>query len=372
MIPRARHVVAAALSSALLALPAFTGIANAVPTGKVYAVPLTKTTDDVKRVADYWKPDKLKKADSYTPAAPGAKSSPSASPAGGAAGPRAPSPAAVRVSSTAKKKSATTVAAPTPPRNATVAKTDGKVYFRYGVKEYWCSASAVAARNRSVVATAGHCAFDPRQAKAAEYWIFVPNPGENGETPDGIYVGASISMHEDWSGRGDYDYDYAFVTVHRGFKWVAKNGAYVMEDVGRLQDNVGGQGLELNRKPGTYTAVAFGYPGGEQPDGSRPFDGKKRHMCKDGPTSWTVAPSYDLQKGVRLQPCDFSSGASGGPWLIGYNRERGLGHLNGVNSLNWNSDAQGRFDAVSSPYFDAITGQVYRHAATTVVLSNVV
>ncbi|TMR94583.1 trypsin-like serine peptidase [Nonomuraea basaltis] len=365
MISRARHIVAAALSGALLMLPAFTGIANAASAGKVYPVPLAKTAADVKRVADHWKPDQLKKADIYSPATPGAAAAPASSAAGAAAGPAAPAATVKRT--TAAVPSAT----PVLPRKGQVASTMGKVFFLLGGKEFWCSASAVTAKNRSVVATAGHCAYDPRQAKAAEFWIFVPNPGPNGETPEGIYVGSSISMHEDWAGRGDYDYDYAFVTVHRGFTWVAKNGTFVMQDVGRLQDNVGGLGLELNKKPDTYAVVAFGYPAGTQPDGSRPYDGRKLHMCLEGRTRWTVAPSLDLQKGVQLQRCDFSPGVSGGPWLIGYDKDRRLGSLAGVNSLTWNRDAKDRYDAVSSPYFDNATGDVYRRAAAQTTPANV-
>lgn len=357
MISRARHVVAAALSGALLMLPAFTGIADAAPS-KVFPVPLAKTAADAKRVADYWKPDKLQKADSYSPATPGAAAAPASSSAGASAGPPAPAAAAV-----AKRTSTAQVAAPAMPRKGRAASTMGKVFFRFGDKEFWCSASAVAAGNHSVVATAGHCVYDPRQAKAAEFWIFVPNSGANGETPEGIYVGSSISMHEDWAGKGDYDYDYAFVTVHRGFTWVPKNGGYDMKDVGRLQDNVGGLGLELNKKPGTYTVIAWGYPAGAQPDGSRPYNGTKLRWCREGPTRWTVAPSLDLQRGVQLQSCDFSPGASGGPWVIGYDKDRRIGSLNGVNSLTWNRDAKGTFDAVSSPHFDSATGAVYRHAA---------
>ncbi|MEQ4718916.1 trypsin-like serine protease [Nonomuraea sp. B19D2] len=354
MIPRARHLVAAALSSALLMLPAFTGVANAAPDSRVFAVTLAKTPVDVKRVADYWQPARLKNADPATPGA-AATPAPSSSPA--------PSSPAVEVPSPVTRTTAAQPVAPVLPRKRTAATTMGKVFFRFGDKEYWCSASAIAAKNRSVVATAAHCAYDPRQAKAADYWIFVPNPGENGETPDGIYVGASVSMHEDWSGKGDYDFDYAFVTVHRGFKWVPKNGGYVMQDVGRLQDNVGGQGIELNKKPGTYSVAAWGYPAGAQPDGSHPFDGKSLKTCRQGPTRWTSAVSLDLQKGVQLLSCDFSPGASGGPWLIGYNPDRGLGSLNGVNSLTWNRDAKDWYDAVSSPYFDTTTGEIYRRAA---------
>ncbi|MEU0566363.1 serine protease [Nonomuraea sp. NPDC005983] len=362
MIPPVRLLVAAALSSALLMLPAFTGDANATATSRVYAVTLAKSAADMKKVAEFWKPDRLKKADSYTPATPGSQATPTST---------AASSTVTGLSQivTVKRPATAPSVEPALPQKSTVARTTGKVFFRFGDKEYWCSASSVAAKNRGVVATAGHCAFDPRQTKAAENWIFVPNPGPNGETPDGIYVGASISMHEDWPGKGDYDYDYAFVTVHRGFKWVEKGGQLVMQDVGRLQDSVGGQGLALNRKTGNRIA-AFGYPVGPQPDGTRPFDGRSLLTCS-GSTSHTVAPGRDLQYGVLLRPCDFTSGASGGPWLIDYQPVQRLGDLNGINSLTWNMDAKDRYDAVSSPYFNAATGDVYRHAATRPTPENV-
>lgn len=265
MIPRARHLAAAALSSALLMLPALTGTAHAAawnahsatasaaaPTSKVYAVPLARTLADVKRVANYWKPDRLKKSDSYTPATPGAAAPVSTS--GSAAAPATPV-------ATVRRSLAAQSVLPVPPRKG-AAMTMGKVFFRIGDKEYWCSASSIAAKNRSVVATAAHCAYDSRQAKPADYWIFVPNPDANGETPDGIYVGASISLHEDWIGKADYDYDYAFVTVNRGFTWVAKNGGYVMQDVGRLPGQRGRAGDRAEQEAGLVHGQALRLPGG--------------------------------------------------------------------------------------------------------------
>ncbi|MEV4221243.1 MULTISPECIES: trypsin-like serine protease [Nonomuraea] len=364
MIPRARHLAAAALSGVLLTLPALTGVApaaQAASASKVQTVTLARTKADVQKVADYWKPDKLKDADSYSPAAPASEAAP------------ASSSGAVSVSNQAiaalRKAQGTQNVAPVAPKQG-AAKTMGKVFFRFGDKEYWCSASSVAARNLSVVATAAHCAYDPRQGKAADYWIFVPNPTNSGEMPDGIYVGSSISIHEDWVGKNDYDYDYAFVTVHRGFTWEKQGAKYVAKDVGRLQENVGGQGLELGKKAPVSRVDAFGYPAGPQPDGTRPFNGTTLQTCV-GSTRKAVAPSLELNFGVQLAPCNFSKGASGGPWLVDWQSARKLGNLVGVNSLTWNRDAKGEFDAVSSPYFGAVTGDVYRHAAAQKILSNV-
>lgn len=313
MIPRARHLAAAALSGALLMLPVFAGVSDASAASKVYKVALTKTRADVQRVANYWKPEQLKKADSYSPATPSSQPAPVAKAASGGAvnAPIGASGSALRTSQ---------AVTPAPPTKG-AARTMGKVYFRFGNKEYWCSASSVAAKNHSVVATAAHCAYDARQGNAAAYWIFVPNPGSNGEAPDGIYVGSSISMHEDWPGKNDYDYDYAFVTVHRGFTWQKQGDKYVAKDVGQLQDNVGGLGLELSRRSPLSDIHAFGYAVGPQPDGSRPFNGLSLQPCV-GSTRKAVAPGLDLNFGVQLAPATSARAPAAGPGCSAGRRTR--------------------------------------------------
>lgn len=348
MIPAARHLAAVAFGGALLMAPALTGTAAAEP-DYIYTATLTKTEADVNKVADYWRPERLKQADDNTPATPGTKST-SSSAAGASAGPT--------VTTVAKR--AVRDVAPAAPAKGGAAKTMGKVYFLFGGKEYWCSASAVASKYKNLVATAGHCAFDVRKPAPAEYWIFVPNPGPDGTTPDGFYVGATLSMHEDWAGQADYDHDYAFVTVHRGFRWVTgKDGSLKREDVGKLQDNVGGQGFATGK--GFRNKVsAFGYPAGPQPNGMRPFDGNTLRSCA-GTTKKTAAPARGLGQGVQLPDCDFSAGASGGPWLLNYQPSTKLGVLNGVNSLTWQG-TEGKYDAISSPAFISLTYGVYKDA----------
>ena len=354
MIPRAGRLAATAISGALLMLLLPLGVANAgtadyATPDYVISVPMAQSDTDMRRVADYWRPDRLKQADSYTPATPGAK--PTALPSVSASG----MPAKPQQQRVLPKE-----VRPSAPLRGGAARTSGKVFFRYGEKEYWCSATAVASARRNVVATAAHCAFDVREGQPASYWIFVPNPGPGGDTPDGIYVGASLHIHEDWAGMADYDYDYAFVSVHRGFRWVLKDGSYVMQDVGRLVDNIGGQGLTISKKTGNQVH-AFGYPAGAQPDGTRPFDGRTLRTCS-GITKWTRSTTRNLEYGVQLPNCDFSAGASGGPWMLNYSPTSGLGLLNGINSLTWNSQAGGKYDAISSPYFMASTLEVYRRA----------
>ncbi|MEU4833834.1 hypothetical protein [Streptosporangium sp. NPDC023615] len=387
--------------------PAFAGSAAA---GPVYGVPngittitLTKSAADMKRIAEYWSPARLKQAADNAPASPdmpsgGTRSTASPSPGGttasGTAGTattaattstgqlsattvNAQSPlggqsttqgaARSATPSTAGKGGSAPIVRPTPPKKRSPASngaplTVGKVFFRIGDKDFWCSASSVAAANRNLVATAGHCAYDPKTGSPAEYWIFVPGHDPAG-APYGIYVGHSLNLHEDFVGRGDYDYDYAFVTVHNGFRWKAGKtaGAYEMESAGSLEDNVGGQGLTTNRGVGLL-ALAFGYPSAPHPDGSRPYNGQELKSC-DGRTVKVRAPGRLVEYGIALT-CGFTNGASGGPWLVFYDNKRGVGYLNGVNSFAWVTNGDRRFDRISSPYFIASTYVVYRWAAT--------
>jgi hypothetical protein len=357
---------------------------------------MAQTAAQIKAVEEYWRPDRLKKADDSTPKTADPKPAAAASASSFSA---SSSTAETASSSTAETSTAETTTAraaatqsaaaqaatasaptsgtvtnastdpwtlqPAPPAKKTSAPsaTVGKVFFRIGTKDFWCSASAVRAQNRSLVATAGHCAFDLRLNKSVENWVFVP-AYRAGSQPAGIYVGHTLSTHIDYA-KGDYDYDYAFVTVTRGFTWQATKDAkgqatYRRVDVGLLQDNVGGQGITVSRGE-SIMAAALGYPAGPQPDGSRPYNGHSLKACA-GLTRKVASPTYMLDRGIAIKGCDFTAGASGGPWLIGYNKATGTGLLNGINSLSWNRKVDGKNDEISSPFFTAATQVVYNYA----------
>ncbi|MEV7009788.1 serine protease [Streptosporangium sp. NPDC051022] len=390
MFPRARRLtttLGALVATGVFVMSAFAGGASAAGTrnthtwntgasSSITSITLTKNDADMKRVAEYWNPARLKQAQDNNPATPEVKPS-----NGGTASsaPVSPTPTGTAADATAASGEATpakatsysmtrrtsSVVKPTLPTKkspsvSTLPKTVGKVFFKIGNKEYWCSASAVASRYHNLVATAGHCAYDAKQGLNADYWIFIPGYNQ-GRTPYGIYVGHSLNLHESFTGRGDYDYDYAFVTVHDGFVWKPGKtpNTYQMESVGSLEDNVGGQGLMVNRGVG-LSVFAFGYPAAPHIDGSRPYDGQKMLWC-DGRTYRTRAPTRLVETGVSLG-CTFTGGASGGPWLIEYDPQRGVGYLNGVNSFAWDTDTDKRYDRISSPYFTQSTYVVYEYA----------
>lgn len=377
MSPRAKRLMAA-LGGALTAastvlLPATPGAASVIPEtvpSSVTSIPLTRTKAELQKVIDYWTPERLRAADSFVPL----RKSSGASPAPGsttaaAGGTAAQAPGSKTVRPTTAKTAVNTAA-----RRAGYPATVGKVFFRIGTKEYWCSATAVHSPGKNLVATAGHCTFDVKQAKPVADWIFIPGYA-GGDTSAGIFVGHTLNLHERFTNLGDYDYDYAFVTVHRGFVWQPEQDAsgrpkrdakgnivYRRVDVGHLEDRVGAQGIAWNRGA-KVSIIAFGYPAGPHPNGSRPFDGQSLKWCRTIGTRVTPAPTWQVNRGLLFK-CTFTSGASGGPWLLGYDSRTGTGYLNGVNSLTWDTDADGKNDHISSPYFNAATAVVYRYATT--------
>ncbi|WP_214409403.1 trypsin-like serine peptidase [Sphaerisporangium fuscum] len=381
-----------ALASASVILSAGPGGAPAFASGSsvpdgITSVALAQTDADMQKVVDWWTPDRLKRANSYTPpdkSAPSSGSkttSPSSTPAAATATPAAAEAGSISTKLDDKTRA---VSGQVPPRtadqvinskNVNLPPTVGKVFFRIGNAEYWCSASSVHSKYGNVVATAGHCAYDAKNGKPVEYWVFIPSYAGDGLTPYGIYVGHTLYLNGTYAATGDFDYDYAFVTVHHGYKYAPDldaNGKpkkdakgqteYKRVDTGRLESQVGGQGFAWNRGF-TVAAYAFGYPAGPNGDGSRPFNGRTMESCLTPATSKISTDKWDLQNGVLFKGCAFTSGASGGPWLIKYSNTRRIGYLNGVNSITWDLDGNGRNDGVSSPYFNTATYAVYSYAA---------
>jgi hypothetical protein len=135
----------------------------------------------------------------------------------------------------------------------------------------------------------------------------------------------------------------------------------VKKNVGRLGDNVGGQGFTWNRKT-KVKIYSFGYPASPHPDGDRPFTGRTMKWCFGTSSPMPAAPKYNVQEHIGIK-CAFTAGASGGPWLYNYKSSTRIGYLNGVNSIAWDTDVNDRYDHISSPYFNSDTYQVYKVAA---------
>jgi V8-like Glu-specific endopeptidase len=242
-------------------------------------------------------------------------------------------------------------------KNVNLPKTAGRVFFVIDDDLYSCSASSVQSTYKNLVATAGHCVYDPvGNHGVLDKWVFVPGYYQ-GKAPWGVYVGKQAFTHYDFDVYEDADRDYAFVTVYNGItrskdRWV---------DVGPLGAKVGGQGLAYNQKVGKATFV-FGYPTAAHEDGDYAYTGHTLKFCYGKPTYPQVESSVKVEEHIALR-CSMTGGASGGPWIIGYSSNRRLGYLNGVTSLGGDTDSNLRSDLITSAYFDSETYSVYKAAA---------
>ncbi|WP_063813762.1 trypsin-like serine peptidase [Herbidospora daliensis] len=150
----------------------------------------------------------------------------------------------------------------------------------------------------------------------------------------------------------NYDVDYILFgsTLNIGLK-----------DVGRLGDNVGGQGLAYNQKVGQSVYV-FGYPSGKHPDGNHAFTG---HTLKwtYGKTFAAKASDIKAEEIIGVKSSFTGEGSLGSSWLAQYKSARRLGYLNGVTIGVADTDKNNRYDTSVSPYFDGETYGVYKVAA---------
>ncbi|WP_431925120.1 trypsin-like serine peptidase [Nonomuraea jabiensis] len=137
-----------------------------------------------------------------------------------------------------------------------------------------------------------------------------------------------------------------------------------VKSVGRLGDNVGGQGFAWNQPAGGYVRT-FGYPYGPHLDGNKPFTGVTPKWCY-GKTAKKalLIPSKKVEEQVSLK-CTVTAGYDGGPWLYKYSNAKRLGYVNGVTSLIADTDGNKRYDTITSAYFDGETNVVYKAAAAS-------
>ncbi|SDL90259.1 hypothetical protein SAMN05421874_13240 [Nonomuraea maritima] len=183
------------------------------------------------------------------------------------------------------------------------------------------------------------------------------------------YKGGKGDIHEDRAGNW---------TITRYFvqKWVKPGSApkfirtdfYIfvneVKSVGRLGDNVGGQGVAWNQPTGKYVRT-FGYPYGPHLDGNRPYTGVTPKWCYGKTASKVLTiPSKKVEEQQSLK-CAVTAGYDGGPWLYNYSNAKRLGYVNGVTSLIADTDKNNRYDTITSAIFDGEAAAIYKAAAAT-------
>ncbi|MER5374249.1 peptidase [Streptomyces sp. NPDC002553] len=167
----------------------------------------------------------------------------------------------------------------------------------------WCTASAVTSGNRSVIMTAAHCArVGSSSFNTFTDMVFAPGYAK-GKTPYGRYAVKATMTPRSWVENTVGDVAAMVVATPAGGK--------------RLTDAVGEQKIAFGRAAGERIAT-FGYPG------TTPQRGEQLLYC--------VGTSAVAPENEQRVPCDLGGGASGGPWLAGFDSATGKGTLVSVNS----------------------------------------
>jgi V8-like Glu-specific endopeptidase len=279
----------------------------------------------------YWTAERMANARSGDLLAPkpSAASTTRPAPGGGAPGSVAPSaatkPLQSRGSAHSRSGDVSTMA-------VSASATVGRAFFHNPVNgyDYSCSASALNSGSKELVLTAGHCVHGGAGGTWMSNWVFVPLYNY-GSQPYGQWSAKYFTTFNSWMSSSDLSRDVGMVTVY-------PNGS------GALVNVVGGNGLAWNW--GFYNPVTIlGYPA------EYPYDGGWQQACQG--TTTRFGSEYD----VALQ-CGFTGGSSGGPWLLQYDNNTGLGYANGAMSTLEPSTGWNR-----ASYFDDAVYNMYNSIA---------
>ena len=195
------------------------------------------------------------------------------------------------------------------PDGGPVARANGKVFFTLAGTDYVCSAAAVTSLRADVVITAGHCVSDGAGHWATN-WTFVPGYAD-GTAPYGRWTARRFFTPPPWANGAAQGDDVAFVTVSP-----APGGT-----AGALAGNWG-LGISFGAHPG-HEAV-FGYPA------ESPYNGQGLSYCEGA----THPDPYHATSDSGVA-CSMTEGASGGPWLSGFDASSGSGTITSVSSFKY-------------------------------------
>ena len=205
-------------------------------------------------------------------------------------------------------------------------RTAGKVFFSRGLFDYECSGAVVSSPTRSLVLSAGHCAYvEGPTGGYGTNWMFVPAYSKrNGmiHLPFGKWPAVSLHATQGSADSalvaGDSRYDVSAEIL-------AKRHGKAIQDV------VGARTPRFNaNREATYDAI--GYPAEGQ------FNGNTEFECRSPLERSDARGGQPATLGIA---CDMTGGSSGGGWIV-KNR-----YIESVTSYSYNNDP----DTLYGPYF---------------------
>jgi len=193
-----------------------------------------------------------------------------------------------------------------------------------------CTAAIVDAPNGSVVATAAHCLTNPQRPHAPRALYFQPGYAHRGGPEAVLRKGWKVAS---WRTAPGWN-------VHRRLKSILPHDwAFLRMEKrhGRtIQQTYGANRLHFGRVGGGRTTT-LGYPA------EPPYDGERLDYCAGDAHRYARGEIAAADVGaLSLRPCDLTQGASGGPWLRGYDPARQSGTLVAVTSVGSDDELLGR------------------------------
>jgi V8-like Glu-specific endopeptidase len=233
-------------------------------------------------------------------------------------------------------------------KSGLILHASGKVYFEMAGSAWVCSGTAATdTRNdKSLVLTAGHCAYDETNGGFATNWLFIPDFDTAptftcGSTSLGCWTAQALVVDSGYATSGSFNTqasvnDFAFAVVGAG----GKSGT------AQLDVAAGSLPIAFGTVSSGSKLYAFGYPA------SGKYHGDDLTYCA-GP----ISPDSLNQNLTWGMSCDMTGGASGGPWLAGFNEATGSGTLSSLNSYGYSG-----IRSMYGPKFNASTQAVYNAA----------
>jgi hypothetical protein len=237
-----------------------------------------------------------------------------------------------------------------------VLETTGKVLFAMGGTYYVCSASVAddTVALRSIILTAGHCAYDESTGAFATNWMFVPDYDSAPASLDtsgsfcarttlGCWTASALVVAGGFASAGSFNdqavvHDYAFAVVGAG----GKSGT------AQLDSTVGGHPIQFSAVSGGADTYLFGYPAAGRYKGND-------LVYSRGPLGFDP----NMANATYRVASSMTGGCSGGPWFTPFNGTTGSGTMISINSYGYSG-----ITAMHGPKLNSETQAMFTTAGT--------
>ncbi|MDH6110422.1 V8-like Glu-specific endopeptidase [Kitasatospora sp. MAP12-15] len=173
----------------------------------------------------------------------------------------------------------------------------GAVFTSNASGDHFCTASVVDSAGQNLIITAAHCVYDPGVGQRNNL-VFVPGY-RAGETPNGVWPLAAITVDQSWADHGNPDLDVAFAIVQ------PQDGRQVQQVLGANKLGIG-KGYQLDVR-------VTGYP-----------------SSSDEPITCVNQTVEQSPTQLRISCPDYTGGTSGSPWVTGFDPSTHTGTVVGV------------------------------------------